>query len=182
MPFVYMIAAVGIMTLFSAFVSGLERRRASAYVCVAVLLLFFIALPAWSAYASRPHYALYTNMLGGGRAGYFFPHDEFYDDGLREAIRYVTSVAPQGATIVHETPGVVRYYLQKFGREDMQSRVLSDAKFDLAGAPKPAYVILQRGRTYFENRQKMATVRASYPKVHEVFVQGVSAVEVYAVE
>lgn len=184
MPFVYMIAAVGIVALCSSFIAGLERRgarRASAYVYAAVLL-FFIALPAWSAYASGPHYALYTNMLGAGRAGYFFPHDEFYDDGLREAIRYVTSVAPQGATVVHETPGVVRYYLRKFGREDMQSRVLSDAKFDLAAVPKPAYIILQRGRTYFENQQKMALVRASYRKVDEVFVQGVSAVEVYAVE
>ncbi|MBV9960395.1 MAG: glycosyltransferase family 39 protein [Acidobacteria bacterium] len=184
MPFVYMIAAVGIMTLFNSFIAGFERRgarRARAYV-YGVVLLFFIALPAWAAYASGPHYALYTNMLGGGRAGYFFPHDEFYDDGLREAIRYVTSVAPQGATIVHETPGVVRYYLQKFGREDMQSRVLSDAKFELAAAPKPAYIIVQRGRTYFENRQKLATVRASYRKVNEVFVQGVSAVEVYVAE
>jgi hypothetical protein len=187
MPFVYMIAAVGILALLRWLVSLFGRRgargakRASVFAYASVLS-FFIALPAWSAYASRPHYALYTNALASGRAGYFFPHDEFYDDGLREAIGYVCSVAPQGATIVHETPGVVRYYLQKFGRSDIQSRVLSDASFNLADAPKPTYVILQRGRTYFENRQKMEEVRARFPKVHEVFVQGVKAAEIYAVE
>lgn len=185
MPFVYMIAAVGIMALLGWIVSFFESKRelsrASIFAYVA-LLLFFIALPAWSAYASRPHYALYMNALGRSSSGYFFPHDEFYDDGLREAIGYVCSVAPQGATIVHETPGVVRYYLQKFGRNDMQSRVLSDAGFKLADAPKPSYIIIQRGRTYFENQQKIEEVRAHFPKVNEVFVQGVKAAEVYTVE
>jgi hypothetical protein len=56
---------------------------------------------------------------------------------------------------------------------------LSDAKFNLADAPKPSYIIIQRGRTYFENRQKIAEARARLPKVNEVFVQGVKAAEVY---
>ncbi|HEY0547127.1 MAG TPA: glycosyltransferase family 39 protein [Pyrinomonadaceae bacterium] len=182
MPFVYMIAAVGIMALCGWTVSIFESRRGARRASVlayAALLVFFIALPAWSAYASNPHYALYVNAVGSGRAGYFFPHDEFYDDGLREAIRFVCDDAPQGATIAHETPGVARYYLQKFGRSDLQSRVLSDAKFNLADAPKPSYIIIQRGRTYFENRQKIAEARARLPKVNEVFVQGVKAAEVY---
>jgi hypothetical protein len=137
--------------------------------------------PAWTAYANRPHYAAYTNALGGGRVGYFFPHDEFYDDGLREAIQYVCQTAPQGASIVHETPGVVGYYLEKFGRADIQSRVLSDANFKLADASRQTYVVLQRGRTYFENEEKMKEVRARFRKVYEGFVQpGVIAVEVYA--
>jgi hypothetical protein len=185
MPFVYMIAAVGIIALCGWMVSVFESKRGARRASVlayAALLVFFIALPAWSAYASRPHYALYTNALGKGRAGYFFPHDEFYDDGLREAMRFVCETAPQGATIAHETPGVARYYLQKFGRSDLQSRVLSDAKFNLADAPKPSYIIIQRGRTYFENRQKIAEARARLPKVNEVFVQGIKAAEVYVVE
>ena len=184
MPFVYMIAAVGIMAILRWIAAFFERKgvkRASVFA-YASILIFFIALPAWSAYASRPHYALYMNALASNRAGYFFPHDEFYDDGLREAIGYVCSVAPQGATVVHETPGVVRYYLQKFGRNDMQSRVLSDAGVNLAGTPKPSYIIIQRGRTYFENQQKLEEVRARFPKVNEVFVRGVKAAEVYVIE
>jgi hypothetical protein len=181
MPFVYMIAAVGVMALVRLVASRFKaiNGERALRLASALAVVLFIAWPAWTAYAHRPHYATYTNALGGGRAGYFFPHDEFYDDGLREAIEFVCRTAPQGATIVHETPGVVGYYLEKFGRADLQSRVLSDANFQLADAPRPAYIILQRGRTYFENQEKMKEVRARFRKVYEGFVQGVTAVEVY---
>ena len=116
---------------------------------------------------------------GGGRTGYYFPHDEFYDDGLREAIRYVTEHAPAGATIAHETPGVVRYYAQRYGRTDLQSRVISDHAFKLSDAPAASYFIVQRGRTYFENQEKLKELRARYRKVFEVTINGASAVEVY---
>jgi 4-amino-4-deoxy-L-arabinose transferase-like glycosyltransferase len=181
MPFVYMIAAVGIVTLIRLVTSQLKaihRERALRFVS-ALALLVFIVWPAWTASDSRPHYAAYTNALGGGRVGYFFPHDEFYDDGLREAIEFVCRTAPPGASIVHEAPGVVGYYLEKLGRTDIQSRVLSDANFKLADAHAPTYIILQRGRTYFENQEKMREVRASDNKVYEGLVQGVPAVEVY---
>jgi hypothetical protein len=141
----------------------------------------FIALPALNAYAHRPHYALYTNALAANRAGYFFPHDEFYDDGLREGFKFVSEHAPHGAIVAHETPGVARHYLEKFGRTDLRSRVISDSQFDATNESN-AFVILQRGRTYFENREKMEAVRASnkFRKVYEGIINGVSAVEVYA--
>ena len=192
MPLVYMLAAVGVAWLVGR-ASRLANDRVilsrdgargagstfPARAAAAVVLLVFVAWPAWSAYASRPHYALYTNALAAGRAGHFFPHDEFYDDRLREAIRFVAERAPRGATVVHETPGVARYYLEKFGRTDLQSRALSDPQFSVEGAPRPAYYLLQRGRTYFENREKMDAVRARFPKVHEELIGGASAVEVY---
>ena len=137
---------------------------------------------------SGPHYATYTNVIGealarakgaGSVTAYFFPHDEFYDDGLREAIQFVCQQAPQGATIVHETPGVVRYYLEKYGRTDLQSRVLSDANYSI-DPQQETYIILQRGRTYFENREKMAQVRASFPLIFDVCVEGTEAAEIYA--
>jgi hypothetical protein len=154
--------------------SPLPGRAAAALV-----LLVFVGWPAWNAYSSRPHYALYANALAAGAAGHFFPHDEFYDDRLREAIQFVAARAAPGATVVHETPGVARHYLEKFGRADLQSRVLSDPNFRLEDAPRPAYYLLQRGRTYFENRDKMGEVRARFPKVHEELINGASAVEVY---
>ena len=191
MPFVYMLAAVGTERLLARAESLARSRRAGggspppgaaapARLAAAVLLLVFLAWPAWVAFASRPHYALYTNALGAGRAGYFFPHDEFYDDGLREAVKFVAESAPPGGTVFHETPGVARYYLEQSGRADLRSRVLSDPAFRLEDAPRPSYFILQRGRTYFENRDKMGAVRAGLPKVYEVTINGLSAVEVYA--
>jgi hypothetical protein len=193
MPLVYMLAAVGVVWLTKRAAAwaadrmeltfgGSPRDPAStlpARAAPALVLLVFVAWPAWSAYASRPHFALYTNALGAGRAGRFFPHDEFYDDRLREAVRFVAERAPHGATIVHETPGVARYYLEQFGRADLQSRVLSDQNFKLEDAPRPTYYVLQRGRTYYENSEKMERVRAEFPKVHEELIDGASAVEVY---
>jgi hypothetical protein len=184
LPLVYMLAAVGIMWLLRLVAPrDANGERGGRFwplrIIRALVLLFFVALPAWLACEAAPHYATYTNALGFGRAGYYFPHDEFYDDGLREAIRYVAEHAPERAAVVHETPGVARYYLQKFNRTDLDSRVLSDPAFRLDAAPRPAYIILQRGRTYFENREKMNDVRARGRKVYEGFVGGLSAVEVY---
>ncbi|MBC7909777.1 MAG: hypothetical protein H7Y30_04710 [Pyrinomonadaceae bacterium] len=183
MPFVYILAAVGVMTLAgwsATLFKRLKAERASVFAYAAILI-FFIALPAWAAYKSAPHYALYTNKLvSESKAGFYFPHDEFYDDGLREAIRYVCENAPQGAIIAHETPGVVRFYLQKFGRTDLQSRVLSDPSFNL-DPEQETFIILQRGRTYFENQEKMNQVRARFPLVYASCLRrGLAAAEVYA--
>ena len=184
LPFVYMLAAVGLAALIGWSTSRLKSMKQVRWAQAAslILIVLFVAWPAWSAYAAEPHYAAYTNALGGGRAGYYFPHDEFYDDGLREAIEFVCREAPQGATIVGETPAVFRYYLEKLGRTDLESRVLSDQKFELATARKPIYVIIQKGRTYFENRDKMKEVRERYTKVFDSLVNGESAAEVYRME
>lgn len=168
MPFVYMMAAVGIVTLLGWLALILERKQAkhSINFAYASVLLFFIALPAWTAFANRPHYALYTNMLVSKKsAGFYFPHDEYYDDGLREAIRYVCENAPPRAIIAHETPGVVRYYIVKYGRTDLQSRVLSDPAYAVDPLQE-TYIILQRGRTYFENRDKVKEVRDRFRLVY----------------
>lgn len=182
MPIVYMLAAVGIGALLRR--CALLHKRGRGWqtpvrLLRALVLLVFLAFPAWLACTAGPHYALYTNALAANRAGYYFPHDEFYDDGLREAFKFVCEHAPQGATIVHETPGVARYYLAKYGRTDLQSRALSEPQLDARTAPHPSYFILQRGRTYFENRDETKLVRAQYTKIYEGFIGGLSAVEVY---
>ncbi|HEY3582722.1 MAG TPA: glycosyltransferase family 39 protein [Pyrinomonadaceae bacterium] len=179
MPFVYMIAAVGVVALIQwghRRFPGSPRASLALPVIAAVL---FVCLPAWTAFAHGPHYALYTNALGGGRAGYFFPHDEFYDDGVREAVKFVCENAPQDATIANETPGVVRYYLSVFGRTDLNSQVISSREFDVTAAPGPVYVIVQSGRTYFENRDELAAVRAKFRKVDEVKIDGATAAEIF---
>ncbi|HEV2834718.1 MAG TPA: glycosyltransferase family 39 protein [Pyrinomonadaceae bacterium] len=179
MPFVYMLAAVGVIALvrWAHARSAVWRHASIAISTIAVVL--FVCVPAWTAFAHAPHYALYTNAIGGGRAGYFFPHDEFYDDGLREAVKYVCDNAPQGATIAHETPAVVRYYLSTFGRTDLNSQPISSREFDVTTAPGPVYVLVQRGRTYFENREELEAVRSKFEPVYEVKIEGATAVEVF---
>jgi len=179
MPFVYMLAAVGVVALVRWTMRRFPDSRRALLTFSATAVVLFVCFPAWTAFANRPHYALYTNALAADKAGYFFPHDEFYDDGLREAIKFVCEQAPQAATIAHETPGVVRYYLSVFERTDLNSQVISSRDFDATSAPGPVYVIVQRGRTYFENRDELEAVRAKFRKVHAVTIDGVTAVEVF---
>jgi hypothetical protein len=180
MPFVYMLAAVGVVTVTRAAISAFGKWRNAPTVLSAVAVLIFVAVPAWKAFASGPHYALYTNALAADKAGFFYPHDEFYDDGLREAIKFVCDAAPQGAIMAHETPAVAAYYIGRFNRADLSSRAMSSADFDPAHLSQPSYFILQQGRTYFENRDKLAFIRANYKKVHEVQINGLVAAEVFA--
>jgi hypothetical protein len=183
MPFVYMGAAIGTMALIRGardLVEEFKTGPATLRAATTILALILVALPAWTAYASAPHYALYTNALGSRYTAYFFPHDEFYDDGLNDAIRFVCERAPRDATLVTETPGVVRYYTEKLGRTDLQSRVLSDPKYTVSESG-PAYVILQRGRTYFENQNEMKEVRDRFTLVYAGCIEGHTAAEVYAV-
>ena len=177
MPFVYMLAAVGVVGLirWTTAQFSVPRRMAVTAIVVAI----FVGLPASIAFANGPHYALYTNALAADKAGFFFPHDEFYDDGLREALKYVCDVAPNGATVAHETPAVTRHYLASFGRVDLKSTTISTNEFDVRTAAGPVYVIAQRGRTYFENREELDHVRAHFRRVHEVKIEGASAVEVF---
>jgi hypothetical protein len=179
MPFVYMLAAIGVVALVRFAVVRLNASKQIKTIVAAVAVVIFIVVPALTAYSARPHYALYTNALGARHVGYFFPHDEFYDDGLREAIKFVCDVAPPGAIIAHETPAATRYYLKRFGRIDLNSKTLSSPDFDVANIPGTAYIIVQHGRTYFENRDKINFVRANFSKIHEEKVNGLTAAEVF---
>ena len=184
MPFLYMAAAVGIVFLIRWASSAFQKWNAKGgvtWAATSLLLLLLVALPAITAYASAPHYALYSNVIGNRYTAHFFPHDEFYDDGLREAIQFVSANAPAGTTIVTEAPGVVRYYTEKFSRTDLTSRALSDPDYAVPDQAQ-TYFILQRGRTYFENQEKMKQVRERFPLVYASCVRGYTAAEVYSAQ
>jgi asparagine N-glycosylation enzyme membrane subunit Stt3 len=179
MPFVYMLAAIGVVELTLFVNDRLHATKQTRAIVAALAVAIFAGAPAWIAYSAGPHYALYTNALAANKVGYFFPHDEFYDDGLREAIKFVCDTAPPGVTIAHETPGVTRYYLETFRRADLNSKAISAPDFDLTKISGPAYFIIQRGRTYFENRDKIAFIRDNFKKIHEVSINGMTAGEVF---
>jgi hypothetical protein len=179
MPFVYMLAAIGVVEVIRFLGGRLNTSQQTRALLAALVVTIFIGAPAWIAYAAGSHYALYTNALGAGKVGYFFPHDEFYDDGLREAIKFVCDNAPPGAVIAHETPAATHYYLEQFRRADLISKAISAPDFNATNISGPAYFIVQRGRTYFENRDKLAFIRSKFKKVHEVSINGMTAAEVF---
>jgi hypothetical protein len=59
-------------------------------------------------------------------------------------------------------------------------RVISDPQFDVTSEPAPVYAILQRGRTYFENRDEIERVRATFKPEQNILIEGVVAAEVYS--
>jgi len=179
MPFVYMLAAIGVVELIRFTNRRLNASQQTRALVAALVIAIFVGVPAWIAYSAGFHYALYANALAADKVGYFFPHDEFYDDGLREAIKFVCDTAPRGTLIAHETPGVTSYYLEQFRRTDLNSKAISAPDFDVTKISGPAYFIVQRGRTYFENRDKLPFIRANFKKVHEVSINGMTAAEVF---
>lgn len=57
--------------------------------------------------------------------------------------------------------------------------MLSDPQFTIPNG-QPVYFILQRGRTYFENQDKMKEVRDRFRLVYAGCIDGHTAAEVYA--
>lgn len=185
MPLIYMTAAVGIITMWRWLAKGLQRssldinlvnKLAGAAVAVA-----FIILPtALPLLLGMPYPSLYMNTIGSNRSGYFFPHDEFYDLGARESIKYIAENAPPNATIASEIPGVVQYYLERYKRTDIQSKIMSQPEFSLK-QERLDYVLLQRGRIYFENVENFRLIEKSYPVVQWSNYNGVTATRVYKI-
>lgn len=183
MPIVYLAAAIGISRTYDFFaqrnwgqaVPGLRAALASALAVV-----FFVA-PFWVTWKSAPHYSLYLNPLGLGRVAYFFPHDEFYDAGLREAVQQIAAQAPQHSFIGGETPSVFHYYFRRFGRPDLRYFNLSDPpekNHNVTGA----YVVVQDGRRYFENVAFIDALEARARPILTIQLDGATAAMVYKVD
>ena len=188
MPFVYMTAAVGVVAIsrwvLQAIRNGLsssrDRRpalthrrknlapnRSPAYersrvLAAVALLLIFVAGPAATALGNLPFPSLYTNAIGGGRAGYFFPHDEFYDLGARKSIQFIAEHARPGASVASEIPATLEYYLDRFGRNDIHSVIISHPGTEADQDPPDFFVLIQPGRVYYENQTRIAEVQSRY--------------------
>jgi hypothetical protein len=180
MPTVYIIAALGVAKAF-AWASTLARPRTHrrwAPALAAAVALVFLAEPAWVSARSTPYYTLYLNPLGLGRTGYYFPHDEMNDLGLREAIAHICAQAPEGASVGGETAPVFTYYFHRFGRDDLHYFDLSDQAKRME-APPTAYVVVQDGRKYFENISFIQKVESYQSPIQTVEIGGSAAVRVY---
>jgi len=191
-PVVYMTAAIGAVAAWRLGVNAVKAfgrsvrdlgRASRTTLALAgsiprAVLGIFVLWPAAAAITYLPYPALYTNCLGGGRVGYFFPHDEFYDLGARESIRYIAAHATNGAIVATEIPAVLEYYLERYGRSDIRSEVMSHPGFSLA-SPPPDFVLMQPGRIYFENVEQLAIVESAFEIAQSSTYEGVAATRVY---
>jgi uncharacterized protein (DUF736 family) len=155
LPAVLITAALGIQFAARWLGQRFASRNSAAgfrhYVpaCLAVIVIVSSVINSSQA---APHFRLFTNALGGGTAwaGYYFPHDEFYDATMRDVIAEVARRARPGARVVSESPTLAAYYAQRQQRPDLICVSLSDPDA-LKQLTAGDFVIIARGRRYFSN-------------------------------
>jgi len=171
------IAAAGLVAILAVATRRLSQaRRAPATVAATAAML---ATVAGSSIAAAPFFGLHQNVIGErvSQQRLLFPHDELYDAGLREAVAYVAATAGQGDVIFSDAPAAARTYLDLGGRPDIGTHGLSNGTI---GPGQRAWILVQDGRLYFENRQVIEDLRRRKKPAHQIWVRNHLAVEVFA--
>jgi hypothetical protein len=156
MPQVCATMAIGLSFTYDSLKSWWDKNPQvstnTRLALISGLSIVFLLTPTISMVLTAPFYSLYINpLVGKNKVGYYFPHDEFYDLGLREAVEYVAQVAEPNAIIANEAESVIIYYSKKFNRHDLKSEMMSNTNFKFSNQVA-TYVLLQDGRRYFENK------------------------------
>jgi hypothetical protein len=149
----------------------------------ASLAVIVIAASVINSVNAAPHFRLFTNSIGGGMswAGYYFPHDEFYDASMRDAMAEIVRRARTGARVASESPSLAAYYAEREKRFDLVFISLSDpdAVKQLAAGD---YVIIARGRRYFSNDSFINTLRDHSAPVAELKLGVVPSAKIYELQ
>ena len=146
----------------------------------ASLAMIVIVASAVSSIQAAPHFRLFTNSIGGGTewAGYYFPHDEFYDASMRDAMTEIASRAQPGARVASESPSLAAYYAERAGRTDLVCVSLSDpsAVNELRTGD---FIIVARGRRYFSNDAIINALRTHSTPVVELKLGAIPSAKIY---
>jgi hypothetical protein len=184
------VAAVGVVWLIGVVRRLLAQCSVGTWgtwrprIAMSAIVVASIVDPMSALMASAPYYSLHQNALAARMfaPGSLFPDDEFYDAGVREAVRDIARAAAPGAVIVSDATKVVNVYLERAGRTDIQSLSLS-----AHGLPPvregevraETWVVAQDAHTYFENQGVLNQIRASTVPTREYHVGGGVAVQVF---
>ena len=147
----------------------------------AILAVVVITASVISSVQAAPHFRLFTNSIGGGteRAGYYFPHDEFYDASMRDTMVEIAGRARAGARVVSESPSLAAYYAERAQRTDLVCLSLSDPEA-LQQLQPGDFIIIARGRRYFSNDAVVSTLRDHATPVAELKLGTVPSVKIYS--
>jgi hypothetical protein len=132
--------------------SGFDWTTSLKHYVPACLAVVVIAGSVVNSVQAAPHFRLFTSSIGGGDAwaGYYFPHDEFYDASMRDVMAEIASRAGVGAKVASESPSLAQYYAERHNRSDLVCVSLSDPEA-LQQLGIGDFVIVARGRRYFSN-------------------------------
>jgi hypothetical protein len=157
------------------------QRWLRGYFKTAVASLVLLA-SIWAAAGAMPHYRLYMNSIAGpSRAGYFFPHDEFYDASIRDAITEIARQARPGARIASETPGLAEFYAKRAGRGDLVHVSLSDPD-DVKSLKVGDFIVYAKGRRYMSNTLFLQALRQAGTPDTVVYLGDVPSIEIYKLD
>ena len=163
LPAVLITSALGIQWVgrwLANRIAGFEWAASLKHYVPACLAVTVISASVVNSIHAAPHFRLFTNSIGGGTAwaGYYFPHDEFYDASMRDAMVEIASRARVGARVASESPSVAMYYAERKGRHDLVCVSLSDPDA-LTQLGVGDFVVIARGRRYFSNDALTSALR-----------------------
>jgi hypothetical protein len=114
-------------------------------------------------------------------AGYYFPHDEFYDASMRDAMAEIAGRAAPGARVASESPSLASYYAERSQRADLACVSLSDPAAIKQLRPGD-FIIVARGRRYFSNDALITTLRLHSTPLAELNLGHVPSVKIYQLD
>jgi hypothetical protein len=114
-------------------------------------------------------------------AGYYFPHDEFYDASMRDAIAEIAQRAGPGTRVASESPILAAYYAERINRKDLKCVSLSDAEA-LSQLQPGDFIIDARGRRYFSNDDLLSELHRTVAPTFTAALKRVHSADVYQVD
>jgi hypothetical protein len=179
LPAVLITSALGIQWA-GRWLAGFASSATLKQYVPASLAVIVIAASVINSVQATPHFRLFLNSIGGGTAwaGYYFPHDEFYDASMRDAINEIAGRARTGARDVSESPSLAAYYAEHAQRTDLVCISMSDPEAMQQLEPGD-FVIVARGRRYFSNDAIISALRDHSTPVAELKLGVVPSVKIY---
>jgi 4-amino-4-deoxy-L-arabinose transferase-like glycosyltransferase len=179
--FIPLLPALAVLAGHFAVELANRLRFVNARVALAALVLFVAVPEAYATVTHLPHPRLYINALGGGdsQVDYYFPHCDYFDAGVREAVRAIAASAEPGAEISTETGWPVHYYVGEAGRPDIVDTAIRPKTGCLNG--RACYVITQTGRLYWHNEAALERLARRTPWT-TVDVAGRQVIRVYRLD
>ena len=182
LPAVLITAALGIQWAGRWLADRMASAAVKHYV-PATLAVVVIAASVIDSVQTGPHFRLFTNSIGGGaaRAGFYFPHDEFYDASMRDVIVEIARRARPGARVVSESPALAAYYAERAQRPDLIHISMSDP--DALEQLSPGdFIIVARGRRYFTNDSILSALRDHATPIAELNLGTVPSAKIYELD
>jgi hypothetical protein len=146
-----------------------------------ILPLIMVGASLAASLSATPNFRLFANSIGKtyASAGFYFPHDEFYDASTRETIEKIIAASPnQQVKIANETPILFEHYINKTDRADLISISLSD-KTQTANLAAGDFIIATKGRRYLSNDSFLKYLENSVEPFAEIKINEITSVKIY---